>query len=146
MILSCEQLLTTTIFLLVDTIKRILKKYFQAVRHKLNGLTRRRRPDMFYNKGVLKNYVKFAGKHWNLFFNKVAGVRHQLTYDFICLQKCFYVCHEKSQKFSNHHLLGWTQLAFNIAVYPDQNLDSPTIPYCIYAVLYLEFHCKLFFY
>ena len=31
-------------------------------------------PEMFYKKGVLKNFAKFAGKHLyqSLFFNKVA--------------------------------------------------------------------------
>ena len=34
-------------------------------------------PEVFYKKGVLRNFTKFAGKHQcqSLFFNKVAGVR-----------------------------------------------------------------------
>ena len=32
-------------------------------------------PEVFYKKGVLKNFTKFTGKHLcqSLFFNKVAG-------------------------------------------------------------------------
>ena len=34
-------------------------------------------PEVFYIKGVLKNFAKFTGKHLfqSLFFNKVAGRR-----------------------------------------------------------------------
>ena len=37
------------------------------------------RPELFYKKGVLKNFIKFTGKHLcqSLFFNKVAGLRPQ---------------------------------------------------------------------
>ena len=37
---------------------------------------RRSRREVFYQKGVLKNFTKFTGKHlcWSLFFNKVAGL------------------------------------------------------------------------
>ena len=33
-------------------------------------------PEVFYKKGVPKNFAIFTGKHmcWSLFFNKVAGV------------------------------------------------------------------------
>ena len=35
------------------------------------------RPEVFYKKGVLKNFVKFTGKHLcqSLFFNKIAGLK-----------------------------------------------------------------------
>ena len=35
------------------------------------------RPEVFYKKGVLRNFAKFTGKHLcqSLFFNKVAGLR-----------------------------------------------------------------------
>ena len=35
------------------------------------------RPEVFYKKGVLRNFVNFTGKHLcqSLFFNKVAGLR-----------------------------------------------------------------------
>ena len=35
------------------------------------------RPEVFYKKGVLRNFAKFVGKHLcqSLFFNKVAGLR-----------------------------------------------------------------------
>ena len=34
------------------------------------------RPEVFYKKGVLRNFTKFTGKHLrqSLFFNKVAGL------------------------------------------------------------------------
>ena len=34
-------------------------------------------PEVFYKKGVLRNFAKFTGKHLyaSLFFNKVAGLR-----------------------------------------------------------------------
>ena len=36
------------------------------------------RPEVFWKKGVLRNFVKFTGKHLcqSLFFDKVAGLRH----------------------------------------------------------------------
>ena len=38
-------------------------------------MKRSSRPEVFYKKGVLKNFAKFTGKHLyqSLFFNKVAG-------------------------------------------------------------------------
>ena len=38
-------------------------------------------PEVFYKKGVLKNFAKFTGKHLcqTLFFNKVAGRRCSVT-------------------------------------------------------------------
>ena len=38
---------------------------------------RSRRPEVFFKKSVLRNYVKFTGKHLcqSLFFNKVTGLR-----------------------------------------------------------------------
>ena len=38
---------------------------------------RNSRPEMFCEKGVLRNFAKFTGKHLcqSLFFNKVAGLR-----------------------------------------------------------------------
>ena len=39
-------------------------------------MKRSSRPKVFCEKGVLKYFTKFTGKHlWGLFFNKVAGVR-----------------------------------------------------------------------
>ena len=41
------------------------------------SLVRSSHPEVFCNKGVLRNFAKFTGKHLcqNLFFNKVAGLR-----------------------------------------------------------------------
>ena len=37
------------------------------------------RQEVFYEKGVLRNFTKLTGKHLcqSLFFNKVAGLRHR---------------------------------------------------------------------
>ena len=37
----------------------------------ISEISRSSRPEMFFKKGILRNFSKFAGKH---FFNKVAGV------------------------------------------------------------------------
>ena len=36
------------------------------------------RPEVFYKKGIIKNFAKFTGKHLcqSLFFNKVTGQEH----------------------------------------------------------------------
>ena len=41
-------------------------------------MDRSSRPEVFCKKGVLRNFVKFTGKHMcqSLFFNKVAGARN----------------------------------------------------------------------
>ena len=41
-------------------------------------IRRSSRPDVFYEKGVLRNFAKFTGKHLcqSLFFNKVAGAAY----------------------------------------------------------------------
>ena len=41
-----------------------------------NIIYRSSRPEMFYKKGVLRNFTKFPGKHLcrSLFLNKVAGL------------------------------------------------------------------------
>ena len=38
-------------------------------------------PEVFYKKGILKNFVKFTGKHLcqNLFFNNVVGLKLQVA-------------------------------------------------------------------
>ena len=45
-------------------------------------------PEVFYKKLVLKNFAKFTEKHlgWNLFFNKVAGLRLKVSSKFL------YIC------------------------------------------------------
>ena len=50
------------------------REYF---RKKSPSTIRSSRPDVFCEKGVFRNFVKFTGKHLRqgLFFNKVAGLR-----------------------------------------------------------------------
>ena len=45
----------------------------------VNQKYRSSRPEVFCEKGVLRNFAKFTGKHlWqSLFLNKVAGLRHR---------------------------------------------------------------------
>ena len=45
----------------------------------MNVILKKQPLEVFYKKGLLKNFVKFKGKHLcqGLFFNKVAGVRLQ---------------------------------------------------------------------
>ena len=40
-----------------------------------NIINRSSRPEVFYKKGVLRNFAKFTGKHLcqSIFFNEVAG-------------------------------------------------------------------------
>ena len=42
-----------------------------------SGEDRSSRPEVFYEKGVLRNFARFTGNHLcqSLFFNKVAGLR-----------------------------------------------------------------------
>ena len=57
--------------------KSDLKKKLQNPYRTLKMLFRDSRPEMSYEKGVLKNFVKFTGKHLceSLFFDKVTGLR-----------------------------------------------------------------------
>ena len=42
-------------------------------------------PEVFYKKGVLKNFAKFTEKYlgWNLFFNKVTGLGLKVSSKFL---------------------------------------------------------------
>ena len=58
--------------------KPINRFTMQASFYMMGILTfRSSRPEVFYKKGVLRNFAKFTGKHLcqSLFFNKVAGPR-----------------------------------------------------------------------
>ena len=71
----------------------IFSNYFQLLKNRrttieewdgfFESLVKKRRcrssrPEVFYKKGVLRNFSKFTGKLLcqSLFFNKVAGLRH----------------------------------------------------------------------
>ena len=49
------------------------------------------RPEVFYKKGVLRNFAKFTGKHLcqNLVFNKVIGPRPATLLKKRLLNRCF---------------------------------------------------------
>ena len=48
----------------------------------IKSKSRSNRPEVFYKKGVLRNFAKFTGKHLyqRLFFNKVTGLRPQIYF------------------------------------------------------------------
>ena len=48
-----------------------------SVRYHLNYTFQKQPPEVFCEKGVLRNFIKFSGKYLcqSLFFNKVAGLR-----------------------------------------------------------------------
>ena len=48
--------------------------HMNTIKSKFRIIFRSSRPDVFFEKGVLKNFAKFKGKHLcqSLFFNKVA--------------------------------------------------------------------------
>ena len=52
-------------------------RYSLKILHVLVSSYRSSRPEVFYKLGFLKSFVKFTRKHlcWNLFFNKVAGLK-----------------------------------------------------------------------
>ena len=52
---------------------------------------RRSFPEVFYRKGVLRNFAKLTGKHLcqSLFFNKVAGVRPATLFKKRLWYRCF---------------------------------------------------------
>ena len=56
-------------------VKELTNIYWQRQVYDSN---QKQSPEVFYKKGVLKNFAKFTGKHLcqSLFFNKVAGLRN----------------------------------------------------------------------
>ena len=52
--------------------------HYQNVKSKYQNISR---PEVFCEKGVVRNFAKFTGKHLcqAFFFNKVAGLRPQLA-------------------------------------------------------------------
>ena len=69
-----KQLLKTEVFFPV-LLTRSLPMTFVLVIIRRIYLYKSSRPEVFFKKGVLKNFTKFTGKHLcqSLFFNKVAG-------------------------------------------------------------------------
>ena len=64
------------------------------------------RPDVFYEKGFLKNYAKFTRKHlcWSLFLNKVAGLRPAALFKKRLWQRSLFF-NELTEKERNWNLL-----------------------------------------
>ena len=57
--------------------RNLLTIHFPNIKLITWTLKRSSRPEVFCEKGVLKNFTKFTGKYlcWSLLFNKVAGLR-----------------------------------------------------------------------
>ena len=56
-------------------------------------ISRRSRPEVFFKKGVHRNFAKFTGKHMcqSLLLNKVAGLRHATLLKKRLWRRCFSV-------------------------------------------------------
>ena len=71
------------------------------------------RPEVFFKKGVLRNFAKFTGKHlcYRLFFNKVVGLKPATLLKKRVWHKCFPVNFAKFLRtpFIPEHL-GWLLL------------------------------------
>ena len=54
-----------------------IKQHLTNISSSIHEKVRNCRPEVFYKKGVLRNFTKFTGKHLcqSLFFNKVAVLR-----------------------------------------------------------------------
>ena len=54
-----------------------IKQHLTNISSSIHEKVRNSRPEVFYKKGVLRNFTKFTGKHLcqSLFFNKVAVLR-----------------------------------------------------------------------
>ena len=80
-------------------------------------LSRSSRPDVFYEKGVLKDFAKFTRKHLcqGLFFNKVAELRPTTLLKKRLWLRCFHVNFAKFLRtpfFTEH--LRWLHLPFTL--------------------------------
>ena len=79
--------------------KFLLKDKVRASNTLLTGMTeymflyRSSRPEVFFKKGVLRNFVKFIGKHLceRLFSNKAAGLKPATLLKKRLWHRCFYV-------------------------------------------------------
>ena len=74
--------------------KKLLEKSSNSCIHQ------KQPPEVFYKKGVLRNFVKFTGKHLcqSLFFNKVGGLRPAALSKKTLWHTCFPVNFEKFQR------------------------------------------------
>ena len=76
-------------------------------------------PEVFYKKGVLRNFDKFTGKHLcqSLFFNKVAGYRPATLLKKRLLYRCFPLnfCKISKNNFFIEHLWWLLLTTFNIS-------------------------------
>ena len=81
---------------------------------------RSRRPEVFCQKAVLKNFVKFSGKHLcqSFFFNKVAGLRPASLLKKRLLYRCLFSCEFceifKNNIFYRTPLVGYEKLPKSI--------------------------------
>ena len=68
------------VMMLLKILVMISMKWNQHMKNGLKNtiIYRSSHPEVFYKKGVLRNFAKFTEKHLcqGLFFNKVAGLQH----------------------------------------------------------------------
>ena len=96
---------------------------------KLNGwFVQRQPPEVFYKKGVLRNFAKFTGKHLcqSLFFHKVAGLRPATSLKKRLWYRCFPVNFAKFLRtpFVTEHL--WWLFLIHLKV--SRRLLNPYVP------------------
>ena len=97
-------------FLLIFLTKQGFKTYITFLQNKtVRSIAKgRSRDKVFCKKGVLKNFTKFTGEHlcWNLFFDKVAGLRPKTLLIKRLHRNCFFVNFVKFYKstFFKEHL------------------------------------------
>ena len=86
--------------------------FFHYVYFCLKTNWRSKRPEVFCNKGVLKNFAKFTGKHLSqsLFFNKFAGLRPATLSKKRLWHRCFPVNFVKFLRTSLIENLWWLLL------------------------------------
>ena len=73
--------------------------------------------DVFYKRGALKNFAKFAGKHLcrNIFLNKVVGLRHAILLKKRRRHWCFPVFQDKPNLRWSFMVIPNKQLVYKIS-------------------------------
>ena len=106
-------------------------------KHSISDSEKNQSPDVFFKKGVLKNFAKFTGKHQcqSLFFDKLQGLGLQLYFKKKTLDQVF-SC--ECSKISNNTFLiehRWWLLLPEYA--------SALVSFCITSSLFKLFRCHL---
>ena len=74
---TVNRVIAENVYFTVSDYQQLVTKYFAKFKkiRKTGPEQKRQPPEVFYEKGVLRNFAKFTRKHLcqSLFFNKVAG-------------------------------------------------------------------------